>query len=99
MVSLGKLDDDKLQIHVKEGTLAIFNPEGHEIGQILKTNGLYQIPHKEFAYAVTKVKLISLYEAHCITGHLNYAYIKHMFNNDQITGYDLDRTQMEEPEC
>ncbi|KAF5370263.1 hypothetical protein D9757_012011 [Collybiopsis confluens] len=38
-------------------------------------------------------------EAHCILGHQNYVYVKHMFNNNQVGRIKLDPNQMEEPEC
>lgn len=79
--------------------MIIDNNKGETVGIIPKTNGLYQIPSLEYAYANKVNRMVSLYEAHCICGHQNYAYIKHMFQNNQVQGLKLDPKKMEEPEC
>ena len=98
LISLGKLDDDGYTMIIENSTLTIINNQGETVGIIPKTNGLYQLPSLEFAYAAAE-RLVSLYEAHCISGHQNYAYVKHMFQNNLIRGIKLDPKQMEEPEC
>ncbi|KAF8830169.1 hypothetical protein HHX47_DHR2000553 [Lentinula edodes] len=99
LVSLGKLDDAGYVMVIKDGTLKIINRQGETIGIVPKTNGLYQIPSAEYAYAGKATRMVSLYEAHCIAGHQNYAYVKHMFKSNQVHGIKLDPKQMEEPEC
>ncbi|KAE9387092.1 WD40 repeat-like protein [Gymnopus androsaceus JB14] len=64
--------------------MTIKDHQGKLIGVIPKTNGLYQIPSWEHAYPTKINRLASLYEAHCFLGQLNYAYIKHMFQNNHI---------------
>ncbi|KAJ3924201.1 MAG: hypothetical protein NXY57DRAFT_875880, partial [Lentinula lateritia] len=99
LVSLGKLDDAGYVMVIRDGTLKIINRQGETIGIVPKTNGLYQIPSAEYAYARKVTRMVSLYEAHCMAGHQNYAYIKHMFKTNQVHGIKLDPKQMEEPEC
>ena len=98
LISIGKLDDAGYKIRFGEGIMTIANNQGEIMGRIPKINGLYQIPTREYAFATTE-KLISLYEAHCMSGHQNYAYVKHMFQNNQVKGLKLDPRKMEEPEC
>ena len=98
LISLGKLDDAGYTISMKNKFMMIHNNKGELIGKILKIDGLYQIPAADYAYATTERK-VSLYEAHCISGHQNYAYVKHMFLNNQVQGIKLDYSKMDEPEC
>ena len=90
LVSLGKLDDAGYEMQTANGVLSIKDHQGNPIGSIPKINGLYQIPSWEHAYATTVDRLVLLYEAHCMSGHQNYAYVKHMFNNNQVRGIKLD---------
>ena len=99
LVSLGKLDDASYEMRTANGVLSIKDRQGNLIGSIPKINGLYQIPSWEHAYVTTVDRLVSLYEAHCMSGHQNYAYVKHMFNNNQVCGIKLDPKRLEEPEC
>ena len=90
LVSLGKLDDTGYEMWTTKGVLSIKDCQGNLIGSIPKINSLYQIPSWEHAYATTVDRLVLLYEAHCMSGHQNYAYVKHMFNNNQVRGIQLD---------
>ncbi|GAW02154.1 hypothetical protein LENED_003790 [Lentinula edodes] len=99
LVLLGKLDDAGYVMVIKDGTLKIINRQGETIGIVPKTNGLYQIPSAEYAYAIKATSMVSLYEVHCIAGHQNYTYVKHMFKSNQVHGIKLDPKQMEEPKC
>ena len=90
LVSLGKLDDAGYEMRTANRILLIKDHQGNLIRSIPKINGLYQIPSWEHAYATTVDRLVLLYEAHCMSGHQNYAYVKHMFNNNQVHGIKLD---------
>lgn len=79
--------------------MTIKDHQGKLIEVIPKSNGLYWIPSWEHAYAASTNRLVSLYEAHCISGHQNYAYVKHMFQHNQVQGIKSDPKQMDEPEC
>ena len=98
LISLGKLDNDGYNIHIGNGLLTMTDPSNRIVARIPKIHGLYQIPMEEHAY-VAKDRLVSLYDAHCILGHQNYAYIKHLFAHNQINGMRLDKSHMDEPEC
>lgn len=99
LISLGKLDNAGYIMTIRNGSMIIDNSNGDTVGIIPKTNGLYQIPSREYAYANRTNRLVSLYEAHCICGHQNYAYIKHMFQKNQVHGLKLNPKEMDEPEC
>ena len=96
---MGKRNDTSYKMWTTDGVLSIRDCQRNLIRVILKINGLYQIPSWEHAYTTTVDRLVSLYEAHCMSGHQNYAYVKHMFNNNQVCGIKLDPKQLEEPEC
>jgi len=98
LVSIGKLDDAGYIIHIEQGQMNISNGQGRNVACIPKVNGLYQIIPHEHAYAATNHTL-SLYQAHCTLGHVNYGYLKNAFKAKSIQGIRLNRNHMEETEC
>ncbi|KAF5347853.1 hypothetical protein D9758_013838 [Tetrapyrgos nigripes] len=97
LVSLGKLDDAGYNIHI-EGGIMVISKQGRNVAHIPKVHGLSQIIEHENAYSVTN-RTLSLYEAHCATGHQSYQYVKTLFTNNAVKGLRLDPNRMEQIEC
>jgi hypothetical protein len=97
LVSIGKLDDARHTIHIEKRVMTIAK-HGRTLAHIPKTNGLYQITGHENAYSTTDV-ILSLYEAHCRLGHLNYQYPETLFANHTVKGAKLDLKRIERVEC
>ena len=102
LVSIGKLDDSGYKFEISNGILWIYDgQQGTTIGRIPKDNGLYKINDAtdgEYAL-IAKERTMSLYDLHCILGHVNYDYLLDLMKKEKLTGIKLDPNQMERREC
>ncbi|KAJ3522993.1 hypothetical protein NMY22_g11644 [Coprinellus aureogranulatus] len=102
LVSVSKLDLAGYKCVFQNRTCRVYNPSGVLVGIVPLVGGLYQSSSSSFDVAYSsspREPVVSLYEAHCRLGHINYAYVKHLLKDPDVHGFKLDPSAMEEVEC
>ena len=95
LVSLGTLDAEGYHMHIGDGMLEIFDPNGDLVGQVPRTSrGLYRIVHEEEANAV---ELLSVMELHRRLGHIAASTARKLVESGAVTGIKLDPESKESP--
>ena len=89
-MSVGQIDDAGFYSTFGGGRCEIRAPDGHLIGKIPKSGGVYRSPHiSPVSMALAGVQQVSLEELHRCMGHIDVCAMKDLVKHGAIDGIVL----------
>ena len=96
LISIGKLDDAGCAAEFTDSSCLVRDPTGKVMARIPKRNSLYRIPassvDSDTALVAIKPQKLTLYQAHRVFGHVNYAAVRHAISTQKVTGIEIEDT-------
>jgi hypothetical protein len=99
VISLGCLDDARWTWTGGKGKLPIHNGDKDLVAKIPKSDGRYKITTDFVASVNESATPYSLYDLHCLLGHVSYSYIHEMIHQKQLVGVKIKQGENKEIPC